>query len=153
MQSGLLVLEWAIELERAGIMGRDMSFNDEDKAKAKSASTSIFNIRHIGTMTGNLGVGNISEFITAAPIAIDRVRSLVSQLGDYNGALVKDGVDGNALTKLRGSLEAELGKTAPNQTILGQLLHELSDKLKIAGTSVAAQGIISLINQIIGFPG
>jgi hypothetical protein len=147
-----LVLEWAIKLERIGV-NDEKALSHEDQRKAETASTSVFNFQHIGTFIGNVGGGNISGPIVAAPIAIDRVKSLVSQVGDYNDSLVKQGVDKNDLQRLRSALEQEIKKAKPDQTIISQLLQELSDKLKVAATSVVAQGIISLINQIIGFPG
>jgi hypothetical protein len=51
------VLDWAIEMENAGVHGEGLSFSATEQQKAQSVSN-IFNIQNIGTFTGNLGVGN-----------------------------------------------------------------------------------------------
>jgi hypothetical protein len=48
-----LVLEWALDLERAGVRGEGLQFNREERQKA--GSTHI----QIGTFSGNLTAGNV----------------------------------------------------------------------------------------------
>jgi AbiTii len=143
-----LVLEWANQLEKAGVTGEGLRFTEEEKSNAAGASTTVFNIGSIGSMTGNLGVANTSGNITTSPISIDRVRTLVTQLGTHSDALVSEGVDRADLDQLRQKLERELTKPEPDQTLLSQLLREVSDKLKVAASGVVAQGVITLVIRI-----
>jgi hypothetical protein len=46
------VLDWAIEMERAGVHGEGLSFSATEQQKAQSVSNT-FNIQSIGTFTGN----------------------------------------------------------------------------------------------------
>lgn len=48
-----LVLEWALELERQGIMGTETGFQPEEKNRAEDSSVNI-HIGSIGTFTGSL---------------------------------------------------------------------------------------------------
>ena len=48
-----LVLDWALELERQGIMGTEIGFNDQDKMHALEKGVNI-HIGSIGTLTGSL---------------------------------------------------------------------------------------------------
>src|SRR5260370_4519170 len=54
-----LVLDWALNLQKANIMGSEASFNEAEKEKAQAASTTI-NIGSIGNFSGNICQGNVS---------------------------------------------------------------------------------------------
>jgi len=112
----------------------------------------MFNIGSIGSVTGNLGVANTSGDINSSSMSIERIRTLVSQLGRYSDALVDEGVDRTDLEQLRKKLEFESSKTSPNQALLSQLLREVLDKLKVAASGVVAQGIIAIASKILGLP-
>ena len=60
-----LVLDWAISLEKAGILGEGISFTVEEKEKAVQAGPSI----SIGTFTGNLHQGDINGHQNRALVA------------------------------------------------------------------------------------
>lgn len=67
-----LVFEWALNLEKAGIMGSETSFDNEEKNKAQNSST-VINIGHIGSFVGNLGQGNASGDIDSSGIDADQL--------------------------------------------------------------------------------
>jgi hypothetical protein len=85
-----LVLDWALNLQKAGILGSEVSFNDAEKEKAQAASTTI-NIGSIGTMTGNIGQGNISGNNT---IKMENVQFILDQLKPHVPALSAEGAGG-----------------------------------------------------------
>jgi hypothetical protein len=58
------VLDWALELEKCGITGSDTNFSADEKAKAQQPNI-IMNIGNIGSLVGNLGVGNVAGNIQA----------------------------------------------------------------------------------------
>ena len=58
-----LVLDWALKMEQAGVLGTEFSFDAADRAKAQGATTTI-NIGTIGSFAGNLGAGNVAGDVT-----------------------------------------------------------------------------------------
>jgi hypothetical protein len=59
-----MVLDWAIEMERTGVIGSDFSFDAVEKAQAKSAMAT-FHVETIGNFIGNMGSENSTGSITA----------------------------------------------------------------------------------------
>jgi hypothetical protein len=145
-----LVLEWAIEMERAGIKGVDATtFSQTEKDRAQSGPISI-HIASIGTFTGNLGVGNTAADVSSSAIQVDRVEQLLSQIKSHSSGLAREGLDEDDLLRRVAAIEAELKKPSPNHRILRALLTEL--KAIIVGTAqgLLSTGVLSLLNQILG---
>jgi len=143
-----LVLDWAIELERAGVMGSEFSFNPEEKRKAQEVPT--ISIGMIGSFAGNLGTGNTSGDITASNINIDQVKRLVEQTRQHAKELIESGADHDALERNLNAIEEETAKAAPDQSILRGLLTDLRNTASGAAGNIIASGILTTINHIFG---
>src|SRR6202043_2196137 len=120
-----LVLDWALNLERAGIMGTEFNFNSEEKQKAQTMSTTI-NIGHIGAFTGNLGYANTSGDISAADTDVKQVQSLIDQLNAHATELGLDSTDQLALASKLTQLENEIKKEKPSRSAIRGLLDRKS---------------------------
>lgn len=142
-----LVLDWAINLERAGVTGNGISFTAREQEQAHNAQ-SVITIGTINSMTGNLGVGITSGDITNAPLNIDRVKNLVSQVKSHAETLTNEGVDGPALTAAVKAIEEQLSKEHP--TLLRQALGELAKVVVRASGSLVAHGVLAMLHQILG---
>lgn len=81
------ILDWAIELERNGITGDGVSFDDKERAQAKSTGT-IVNIGTIGAFSGNLGHGNASGSISSVQTVNEA--AVFDQLADALRAEIGD---------------------------------------------------------------
>jgi hypothetical protein len=55
-----LVLDWALNLEKTGIMGTEDNFDRAEKERAQATATTR-NIGDIGSLVGNLGHGKLRE--------------------------------------------------------------------------------------------
>jgi hypothetical protein len=143
-----LVLDWALKLEQAGVLGTEFNFDAADKAKAQGAATTI-NIGTIGLFAGNLGSGNISGDVTASGLDLTLVRNLAAQLKDHANELVQAGADDGVLKARLDSLEAELHKPRPTNSVLRGLLVDVRSAVAGAAGSLMATGAIALINQIL----
>lgn len=140
-----LVLDWALNLEKAGITGSEATFNDSDKQKAQAASMTI-NIGSIGNFAGNLGQGNVS-----GDNSIDRsqVQAVLDQLKPHVSALGKAGADEKALADRIDQIEKAMSGKADVLT-LGGLLTDLRNTLSGAAGNLIATGAIGMLNTILG---
>ncbi len=144
-----LVLEWALKLEKAGVTGEGMSFNKDEKQRAHSAQTT-FNIGHIGSMVGNLGVENRSTAITASNIKVDQVSKVVEQVSAAKNQLTEAGADGPALEAALAVLREQLGRPSPDPSLVTGALQDLRNALSGAAGSLLASGAIHAITTMLG---
>jgi hypothetical protein len=140
-----LVLDWALNLQKAGIMGSEVSFNDAEKEKAQSASTTI-TIGSIGTMAGNIGQGNISGNNT---INTERVQSILDQLKPHVPALSAEGA-GEKLSERIAALEKAIKQKESDVSVVRGLMTDLRNTLTGAAGNLVASGTISALNMILG---
>jgi hypothetical protein len=142
-----LVLDWALALEKAGIMGSEIGFDEKDKAKAHTVST-VINIGSIGQFAGNLGQGNASGDVS---ITIDtkQLQSVIEQIKPHATELVAAGADANLPDKLR-ALEAKLKDSHQEHSATRGLVVDLRNALSGAAGSLLATGAISALSAILG---
>ncbi|MGY4463930.1 AbiTii domain-containing protein [Bradyrhizobium sp. LB13.1] len=143
-----LILEWALDLEKAGIMGTEDSFGQAEKQKAQAASPTI-NIGSIGQFVGNMGQGNSSGDIDASDgIKIDQLTSIVSQLRNHSVELVEAGADGKRLEERLGALETAIAKN--DRSALRGILTDVRNSLSGAAGSLIASGAMNVLNVMLG---
>jgi hypothetical protein len=99
-------------------------------------------------MTGNLGIGITSGDITNAPLNIDQVKNLVSQIKSHAKTRTSEGVDGPALTAALQAIEKQLSSEHP--TLLRSALGELGKVVVKASGSLIAHGVLAILHQILG---
>jgi hypothetical protein len=144
-----LVLEWSIEMERAGITGSDVSFSEDEKHRAQTAPVTI-HIGQIGAFTGNLGVGNNAADVTSSPLHVESVEHLLNQIKSHGATLSTEGLDGDDLLRRVATIETELRKPAPNHSVIKSLLDDLRTVVRGSVQGLASTGLLSLLNQILG---
>lgn len=142
-----LVLDWALNLEKAGIMGSEHSFDGGDKEKAQNAGTTI-HVGHIGSFVGNLGQGNASGDITASNIKIDELGPIISQLRAHRAELVEAGADGGRLDDRLVAIEKAIA--SGDEGVLRGLLTDVRNTLSGAAGNLIAAGAISVLNIMLG---
>lgn len=140
-----LVLDWALNLQKAGIMGSELSFNDAEKEKAQAASTTI-NIGSIGMMAGNIGHGNVSDNNS---IKMEHMQSILDQLKPHVHSLSADGA-GEALGERIVLLERALTQKEPDISAIRGFITDLRNTLTGAAGNLIATGAISALNMILG---
>jgi hypothetical protein len=144
-----LILEWALNLEQAGIVGTEFNFSAEEKQKAQAMSTTI-NIGQIGAFAGNLGSGNTSGDIRASDINVEQLNDLLDQLKRHSSELTASGADHVTLLSTIEKLHGELKGGSPDQSIIRRLLPDIRNALSGAAGNLIASGAINLINQVLG---
>jgi len=140
-----LVLDWALNLQKTGIMGSEVSFNETEKEKAQIAATTI-NIGSIGTMAGNIGQGNISGNNT---IATEQLQSILDQLKPHVPALSAAGA-GDELGQRIAALEIAIKQKNPDVSAIRGYITDLRNTLTGAAGNLMATGAITALNMILG---
>ncbi|WP_224762187.1 AbiTii domain-containing protein [Brevundimonas aurantiaca] len=115
------VLDWALELEKAGIMGDDISFSPVEKAKAETVTISI------GTMQGNFLAGDVSG---------DNARA---NLGSTDNST---NVIGDTLTQLGEAITSRVENAQERETLLAAV-QEMKDAKGKASFAAGYQKLIA----------
>lgn len=105
------VLEWALTLERAGIMGDGISFSPVEKAKAESVTISI------GSMQGNFLAGDVTGHNARANLgstdnSTNVVGDTLSQLSQAIGEKVANAQERDALLAAVDEMKGAKGKSS-----------------------------------------
>ena len=143
-----LVLEWAINMERAGVLGSEFNFDKVEKQKAREVGMTI-NIGSIGAFTGNLGEGNRSGDVTANDVSVAQLHDVLAQIRQHAGELEAAGAE-RVLVERIAALEAEMAKASPDRTIVRGFLTDIRNALTGAAGNLLASGAMPAINQILG---
>jgi len=129
-----LVLDWTLNLEKAGIMGTNDSFGPGEKQKAQASATTI----------------NVSGNITLSVLKTEQVASIISQLRAHRDELVGSGADGLTLDERLDALEKTLAKPHSDDNFIRGLLTDLRNCLSGAAGSLVATGAIQVLNVMLG---
>lgn len=138
------VLDWALELERNGIVGEGMTFDMEEKKAAHKSS-----VIHIGTMTGSIGDHNSIGNIIGGNLNMQEVSNLAHQLQSNMPTLIDTGAHGPLLQRATSGLLAEIGKPAPDQGVVKRFLNDARNALSGATGNLLASGAIALISALL----
>lgn len=141
-----LILSWALELEKAGILGDGLAFTVEEKVSAAPVSNQFFS-QSIGvaqSVTGNAQVTNIH----IASIDIEQVRDFLTQLQGSVTLLPED--TRRQLTPILTDVDAELATDQPDETKLRSLLKSVRSICEGAGGNIIAQGVVRTLETLNG---
>lgn len=139
-----IVLEWALNLEKQGVLGEGMSFSETEKEKAASSNTT-YNIQHFaGTIGAVSGNARVSVRQNNAP-DMKEVASLVAQIERYasESGLPKEKIE--AVQAEVVELKQEIAAKSPNPSRVRALLGSLKEIFEGVTSNVVAQGIIVAI--------
>ncbi|MGY3036329.1 hypothetical protein ACVIIV_005499 [Bradyrhizobium sp. USDA 4354] len=143
------ILDWAIELEKSGIMGSEASFSSDEQARAQQPNVTM-HIGSIGNFVGNLGVGNSSGDIAVGAIDSKQVSDLVAQIKKHENDLVEVGASSQALKDVLARLDEALNEQQPRQGVLRSLLQDLRAIVASSAGNLVSSGVLHIINQILG---
>jgi chorismate mutase len=137
-------LDWALELEKAGIIGEGFSFDSAEKTRAHSSSVT-YNIASIASFNGVLGSSNSVGTLTISNEQINSIRETVQKITEALPELEKAGVDRQALVKAIADIETEANSPKPDGGRLKSMLSSARDILVGAAGNLTAEGAIGML--------
>jgi hypothetical protein len=97
-----------------------------------------------------LGVGNAAHDITVGEVSVKHIPSFIGNVRDSLDALVAAGVERSALEQRLQRLEHAAANE--DKGLIHETLVELKGFVTNSATKLVSTGVISLIDQILGFP-
>lgn len=143
-----LLLDWALELDRAGVVGIDMDFSPMEKQEAKVVTQNFFiqNAGVVGNVTDGATVSNNQS--ASVNLDIGAITAFAQQARAHLGSLPQDArVE---FEPVLNNIEIELAKPTPDREMLRDLLGSAKAICEGAVGNLAASGMLSLIGAIIG---
>lgn len=139
-----ILLDWAIDLEKAGITGEGLGFTAREKNEAASVTQTVYaqNIGNLGNMDGQSSVTN---HLSGNHFSIEEARSSVQKIEECLPALPAN---------IREAVRAEIQNVhSDKQMSTGKIRAALSSILRIcegATGNIAAEGIVALVRRMLG---
>lgn len=147
------VLNWALDLEKEGILGEGMTFTDKEREKADNIHPTYNITNNIENMTNSPLQQNTShsnQTINIQELNMDLVKSFI-ELIISNQADLK--LDAKINEELRSDIETirlQLSANKPKKTIIGECLNSIRAILQGASGSVAANLLLPTIKGLLG---
>lgn len=146
-----ILLDWALKLEKEGILGEGISFSQTEKEKAQEKV--IYNIQKIENFTGNMGAMNGNASITInqnfTDDEIKEIKNIILQLKDKVEEIDISREKKEILTGEVIKIYEEINKEKPLKKDIVPKLKVVKDILVGAGGSLIAQGAVSLITKFL----
>lgn len=145
----IAVLDWALELEKQGILGEDMSFNDYEKQKAASSTTiNNFFSGDVNNSQIQQNSNHSSQTIILEQNDIDSIKQLVSLLNDSIPDLPveKDNID--CISEQLKVISKEMRAKEPKKSIISKCFSTVKNILVNVPTNLLVSGIISEIDKL-----
>lgn len=139
-------LDWALEMERKGVLGEGMSFEPTERERAQVAmSKSTYHIGSIGSVIGNLGNENTVRDINISSLDARSITETVNKVREAIPQLQTAGVDGAALSRSLDAIDGEVNSAKPDSGKLRALFGDVRSMLVGAAGNVTAEGALALI--------
>ncbi|MGB3431731.1 hypothetical protein [Achromobacter sp.] len=143
-----LILNWSLEMEKAGVLGEGMMFNTQEKEKAQPAGQQ-FIIQNVGVLGDISGQATVTNYQNAsAALDLNQVRDVVAQLNNLVASLPA-AITGS-LTPILNELSSQLNGPAPAPGHIRKLLQSAKTICEGAMGNIVASGAIALITPLIG---
>jgi hypothetical protein len=143
-----LVLNWSLDLEKAGILGAEMTFTAEEREQAAPVTQQFFiqNVGVLGHVSDNAKVKN-KQSATVTINAKDAERFAKQAFAAFGQ--LPSGVKPQ-LAPVLNEIRREASKEKPEQSKLRDLLVSARSIAEQAAGNLAASGIIAAIGKLLG---
>lgn len=140
------ILEWALKLESQGVVGKNLSFSEEER---KAASGVTINI---GTMThSQIQADTVASTQTMLndEINLEALQVFIKALEGQSKKLGLDKEQADELVGEVATIKAQAASPKPKQGILKESLHSVRNILEGAAGSVTAEGLLRSLENLL----
>lgn len=141
------ILDWAIEMEKLGVVGEGMTFSRKEKEEAAKGTTQIIFSGPIGTFAGHVGTGNSSGAITVSGTDMSQVIELVKSIKSSVPELIGFGAD-TSLETVMENLTAEVEAPSPDKNKIKSFISLAQTALAGASGNLMALGAVKALEKI-----
>jgi hypothetical protein len=145
-----LILNWSLELEKAGVLGEDMHFSEQEKGDAKPVTQQFFiqNVGVLGSVTDQATVTNQQTATAEVKLDLGQVRDFLSQARAALPQLPQK--EQEAIRPVLETIDRELKTKKPNSSKIRSALGSLRKIGEGIAGNLTAQGIIAMVKAIVG---
>ena len=145
------VLEWALKLEEDGIVGKGISFSNDELEKANSITYNVQNFfGDVSNAQVQQATHQSSQNQTITVEEKDRIQSFINSLKNNLDKLELDGEKKLVLTAEIGTIEAQLKSPTPQKSILKESIFSMRNILESIVASAITSGLLSQIPALFG---
>ena len=143
-----LILNWSLEMEKAGVLGEALTFNSQEKEKAQPVGQQFFiqNLGVLGNISGHATVSNTQD--AALTLDFNQARNVVAQLNGLMAALPSE--IRSSLAPVLNELNDRLQESSPTPGPIRKLLQSAKTICEGAAGNIVASGAIALLAPLIG---
>lgn len=138
-----IVLDWAVDLEKAGVVGAGLGFSSEDKREAETVTQNIYaqNIGNLGNVSDR---SSITNTLSNNTLTFDKIDMYSRKIRDCIPALPE---------LIRSSVETQLdiisqSKSEPDQSKIKSAFQSIRTICENIIGNLAADGIVALIKTL-----
>jgi hypothetical protein len=147
-----ILLEWTIDMEKQGILGTDLTFNEEERAKSEAATAHTVN---------NINIGQVGAFVQGAEnsviqggvdavLNLDGVHQLVKQVEQLlSVADLPNSVKENTEIAL-AEIKQAADSSVPDRGRLRRALEGLKRLVAPAGEHLLRIGVDAAVTKLLG---
>jgi AbiTii len=145
-----LILNWSLELEKAGVLGEDMHFSEQEKGEAEHVTQQFFiqNVGVLGNVMDQASVTNRQTATANVTLDLDQVRDFLAQAQTALPQLPKPVQQ--EVHPLLEAIDRELKKKEPMPGKIRTILGSLQKVVEGATGNLVAQGVITMVRAILG---
>lgn len=142
-----IILDWSLKLERSGVLGKGLTFAENEKRAAAPVTHQFFtqNIGVVGNVTDAAQVTNVQS-AGIADVDREKLTDLVRQI--RGAAHLIPEADRDGLIKQAETLDAELQRPDANSSGIQRALQSIRSICEGATGNVVAQGVLRLLEAL-----
>jgi AbiTii len=148
------ILDWSLNLETAGILGQDMTFSNEEKARATDAQVTTYNVQNQTVIHGmaqsqfQQGTTDSTQVFIEAPLNLEAITKLTSDLRTHLDSLNLPQETRAEVEADLSTIEAQKNSPKPRFPIIRAALRSLKSVLEHAVGSAAGTALPGILEQL-----
>lgn len=144
-----MVLDWSMQIEKDGIMGEDLIFNEREKETAAHSSYTINYNAPVNNSQIQQGTAHSAQSLVAVLPDMTALRDFIRRLSDEAPKLGLAQVDSAQLEAEVQTVNTQVSSPRPNITVIGEALRSIRNILEGCVGGILATGLLNEIGALL----